>query len=78
MPPQTLDLDRKQQCISTISATSTFFSSPSIFIVVTIPSVYIASARIVDNKSQPRSKISNKDKGKEEDIDLDEDVIILN
>ena len=74
MPPQTLDLDRKQQCISTISATSTFFSSPSIFIVVIIPSALIEITWIVENKYQPNIKVSSKDKRKEEGIDLDEDM----
>ena len=31
-----------------------------------------------ENKFQPSTEVSNKDKGKEEYIDLDEDIVILN
>lgn len=62
--------------ISTISTISTFVASPLISTIISIP--LIASTRTVEKKSQPSTKVSNKNKGKEEDIDLDEDIVIPN
>ena len=66
----------QQEGISSINAISAFVSSPSISTIVFIP--HIASTMTVENKSQPSTKFSNKDKGKEEDIGLDEDIVIPN
>ena len=38
----------------------------------------IISTKIVKSKPQPSAKVSSKDKGKEEDIDFHEDIVILN
>lgn len=38
----------------------------------------IKSTKIVENKPQPSTKVSTKNKGKEEEIDLDKDIVILN
>ena len=78
MPPPSVELATQQLGISTVSIISTFISSPSISTIVTIPSVQIDGTSTVENKSQPSTKVSSKDKGKEEDIDLDEDIVILN
>ena len=78
MLPLSLNLSTKQIGISTISAISTFFATPSISTIVTIPSLQIVSTRIVERKPQLSTKVSSKEKGKEEDIDLDEDIVIPN
>lgn len=76
VPPPSLDLAIHQQGISTVSAISTFVTSPSIYTIVSIP--HSISTRIVEIKSQPSTKVSNKVKDKEEDIDLDEHIVIPN
>ena len=77
LPPSSY-LATQQLGISTISEISTFVSIPSISIIVTIPSMQIVSTKIVERKPQLSTKVSSKDKGKEEDIDLDEDIVIPN
>ena len=63
--------------ISTISAISIFTASPTISTIVSIPSTQEISARKVETKPQLSTKILGKGKEKEEDVDLDEEILIL-
>ena len=78
MLPPSSDLDTLQLGISTISEISTFVTSPSISTIITIPSIEIVSTKIDERKLQSSTKVSSKAKDKEEDIDLDEDIVIPN
>ena len=64
--------------ISAISTVSTFSVSPTISAIVFIPGKKSISARKVETKSQPSTKFLGKGKEKEEDVDLDEEIMILN
>ena len=77
VPPPSSNLATQQLGIYTISVISTFVASPSISTIVTIPSMQIVSTKIVEWKPQPSTKVSSKDKDKE-DIDLDEDIVNRN
>ena len=76
MPPSSSDFLMQQQGISTISTIYSFFASPLISTIVSIPHSF--RTRTFEHKSQLSTKVSIKDKGKEEDIDLDEDIVIPN
>ncbi len=64
--------------ISIVSVVSIFAGSPSISTIVSIPSTYAISARIVETKPQPSTKFLGKSKEIEEDVDLDEEIVIPN
>ena len=64
--------------ISTISEISIFTASPTISTIVSIPSTQEISARKVETKPQPSTKFLGKGKEKEENVDLDEEIMILN
>ena len=61
-----------------MSAVSIFVTSPTISTIVSIPSMEIISTRKVETKPQPSTKFLSKGKEKEEEIDLDEEIVILN
>ena len=61
-----------------MSAVSIFVASPIMSTIVSIPSKQEISARIVETKSQPSTKFSSQGKEKEEEIDLDEEILIPN
>ena len=52
--------------------------SPTISTIVSIPSTKAISARIVETKPQLSTKFLGKGKEKEEDVDLDEEIVIPN
>ena len=64
--------------ISTISAISFFVAIPTISTIISILSKQEISARIVETKPQPSTKILSNGKEKEENIDLDEEIVIPN
>ena len=61
-----------------MSIVSIFSASPTISTIVSIPSIQIISIKVVETKPQLSTKFLNKGKEKEEEIDLDEEIIILN
>ena len=61
-----------------ISIISTFLASPTISTIVSIPSIQVISARIVETKPQLSTIFLGKGKEKEEDVDLDEEIVIPN
>lgn len=61
-----------------MSAVSNFLANPTISTIVSIPSIQIISARIIETKPQPSTIFLSKCKEKEEEIDLDEDIVIPN
>ena len=61
-----------------MSSIYTFLESPTISTIVSILSMQITSARIVETKPQLRTNFLSKGKEKEEDIDLDEEIVIPN
>ena len=66
------------QGISLVSVVSTFFASPTISIIVFILSMQLISTRTVDTKPQLSTIFFSKGKEKEEEIDLDEEIVSLN
>ena len=78
MLPPSLDMVTQKLGISTINAISTFVASSSISTIVTIPNGQLVSTKMVERKPRLSTKVSSKGKDKEEVIDLDEDIIILN
>ena len=75
----TLVLDTSIICTTiSISTVSIFLASPTISIIVSIPSKQAISARTIETKPQPSTKFLSKGKEKEEDIDLDEEIVIPN
>ena len=64
--------------ISIISVVSIFVASPIISTIISIPSKQEISARIVETKPQPSTKFLSKEKEKEEEIDLNEEIVIPN
>ena len=73
-----LDTTGISTSISIISVVSIFVASPTISTIVSIPSTQAISARIVETKPQPSTKKIIKGKEKEEDVDLDEEIVIPN
>ena len=64
--------------ISTVSVVSIFEASPIMSTIVSILSTQAISARKVGSKPQPSTKILSEGKEKEEEIDLDEEILIPN
>jgi len=62
--------------ISVISIVST--TSHTISTIISIPSMQLISGNIVETKSQPSTRFLGKGKEKEENIDLDEEIVIPN
>ena len=63
---------------SSMSVVSIFAASPTISTIVSISSTQAISARIVETKPQPSTIFLSKGKEREEDIDLDEEIVIPN
>ena len=61
-----------------MSAVSILATSPTISIIVSIPSTQEISARTVETKPQPSTIFLSKQKEKDEDVDLDEEIVIPN
>ena len=61
-----------------MSEVSIFAMIPTISTIVSIPSTQAISARIVETKPQPSTKFLGQGKEKEEEIDLDEEILIPN
>ena len=70
----------KQQALVLVTPTCTlpFLSIPFVSTIISILSILIISAKIVEPKYQPRTTFLMGGKGKEEEIDLDEEIVIPN
>ena len=64
--------------ISIVSAISIFVASPIMSTIVSILSTQAISARKIETKHQLSTKFLGKGKEKEEEIDLDEEIVIPN
>ena len=64
--------------IPSISTVSIFVASPIMSTIISIPSKKKISARIVESKFQPITKFLSQGKEKEEEIELDEEIVIPN
>ena len=60
--------------ISTVNAVSIFLASLAISTIVSIPTSQATSARTVETKPQLSTKFLGKGKGKEDDVDRDEEL----
>lgn len=64
--------------ILVISVVSTFLANPATSTIVYIPSMQLISSKIVETKPELSTRFLGKGKEKEEDIDLDEEIVFPN
>ena len=64
--------------VTLVCTVSILLAIPTISTIVSIPRMQIISTKIVETKLQPSTKFFSKGKEKEEEIDLDEEIVIPN